>query len=93
MLVAFVKRRRPFSVTKSTGNVRFYNPKGNKADHIVECCQVASLTKWTRHFVLLPLEPIEPLRPVLESGNEDMGGDVGGISVVEHVALDENGGS
>ena len=90
MLDAFIKVRHPVTVTTSTGNVRWYVPKGNKAEKIAECVEVCCLEKWEPRQQTLPPLPIEPVRPVerpLEVG--DIGVQDGGIAM--DIELDRDG--
>ena len=74
MLEAFIKIRKKVTITKSTGNVRFYTVKGNKVDHITECVEIRTHSKWDPKYQNLPDMPVEPIRPGIDVEREDTGG-------------------
>ena len=65
LLVAFLKGRNPVSVVKTSGNLRFHTPKGNKLDLIVQCCASKMQTVWTPKYQTLPMAPVVPVRPAV----------------------------
>ena len=69
LLHAFIRARRPATITKSTGKMRFYTPKGCKVDHIIECFDLRNVAKWDLRYSDVPEEPLEPPVPVIEGFN------------------------
>ena len=86
LLIAFIKARHPVTIVKSSGNLKFRVPKGNKADCIVECCAISTKEVWEPKYQQLPPAPVVPVRPVqlvverdIENELDDEGDGVGGI--------------
>ena len=73
MLEAFIKIRKEVTTTKSTGNVKFYHVKGNKADHIAECVEICTNRKWEPKYQDLPDMPVEPICPDIGLGIAENG--------------------
>ena len=69
VLQAFIRARRPATITTSTGKMRFYTPRGNKDQHIAECFELRQVSTWDLLNREVPEEPVEPQLPAIEGFN------------------------